>query len=214
MNIDNVHKIYEDMTYKEPINDKLCDCDVSEYVLDSSLYYLVCDNCGQCQDINKDYRINYSDLSSYKFIPKRFYKRSSYLKNKLKQLLHSYKPILPIDDIKILKKKVKHMNINNVNKYMKKKKLLKQYDPIKTFYYILNIQPPRIDESEMRRLINDFQIKEGVYKNNSYKRFNYNFILLKIFEEWGRGDLINCIKVLQDTTRIESHQKIYDELFN
>ena len=66
----------------------------------------------------------------------------------------------------------------------------------------------------MRKLIHDFQIKEGV------KKFIRDLILtlfylkyLKSAWPWGRKDLSNCIKLLQDTNRIESHQKIYNELF-
>jgi len=213
MNFDDVRKLYEEYFPTQVEDTSYCECGNTEFVLDNHLYYLVCDTCGQCQDINKEYCVNYNDMSRYVYVSKRYYKRSSYLRSKIRNLLHSHKPILDEVNLKVLKKKVKTITINQVTKFIKKKKLIKQFDPIKTFFHLKQMKPPNLNDIEINQLICEFKKKETVYKQNNYKRFNYNFLLLKIFEEWGREDLVNCIKVLQDNKRIEHHEIIYLQLF-
>ena len=90
MNFDDVRKLYEEYFPTQVEDTSYCECGNTEFVLDNHLYYLVCDTCGQCQDINKEYCVNYNDMSRYVYVSKRYYKRSSYLRSKIRHLLHSH----------------------------------------------------------------------------------------------------------------------------
>ena len=97
---------------------------------------------------------------------------------------------------------------------MKSKRLIKKYDPIKTLYLIKDVQPIQISDNLLCNLIDRFIVKEKVYRDNMIKRFNYNFVIYKIFEEMNQHHLFNYFKLLQDETIMAHHESIYNKLFN
>lgn len=212
LDIEKIHLLYED-TLDIKIDDKTCDCINNRFLPDNDNYYLVCNKCGIVKDTLDEYVINYTDKQNLCYVPKRYYKRSAYLRSKINSILKNKKPVLPDIHINKIKKKLKKINITTISKYMKKNKL-RDYDPIKTIFLIKGIRQLNMCSIDFNRLISDFNKKEKVYRNNNYKRFNYNFVLFKIFEEWNRPDLCLCLKALQDDNIIKKHNDIYDRLFN
>ena len=212
LDINKLHLIYEDNIN---INKKTytCDCINNNFINDNDDYYLVCDKCGTVKDIMYHNIMTYEDKQSLQYINIRCYKRSAYLRTKINNIIRSKKSELPNDYMIKLKKKVKKINITSIVKYMKKNKLMK-YDPVKTLFIIKKIKPINLCSFDFDKLIHDFNKKEKIYRDNNYKRFNYNFVLLKIFEEWNRPDMSECFKLLQDDDIIKKHQDIYDTIFN
>jgi hypothetical protein len=97
---------------------------------------------------------------------------------------------------------------------MKKKKLIKKYDPLKSLYQIKEMEPIQLADHLLVRLIDCFVKKEKIYKDNGHRRFNYNFVICKIFEEWNNVELFKCFKSLQDERIMNQHDAIYKQLFN
>ena len=211
MDIDLACKIYEESIYIYKEDSNKCNCDNSINVPDNTNYYLVCNQCGQCNDTVDEIIISHQNKHNYKYYNIRKYKRTSYLRYKLNEIVRSRKLVVPLIHINKLKK-LKKKNIGTITKYMKKHKLMK-YDHIKTLFKVKNVNPIILDDTEMIRLIHDFNKHEVIYRNNGYKRFNYNFVIMKIFENWKRTDLQEIIKLLQDSKIINKHQLIYDDLF-
>ena len=222
MNINELYKYCEDYCYENDMSKETesndCICGKDYELLDNDMYYIVCSKCGVCKDITTPSIVNYKSKydGSYTYMRNRCYKKSSYLRNKLNKILYPHKPRLNDLDISILQKKItgKRLTLINITKYMKKKKLVKQYDILKTYYHCIGKEPVRIGEEDMNKLVSVFKKKEIVYKRNNHKRFNYNFVLFKIFEEWNRTDLTYCLKPLQDRKRYQKHEVVYQKLFN
>jgi hypothetical protein len=222
MNTEELYKYGENYCFENDINKENnindCVCGKEYEMLDNDMYYIVCSECGICKDITYSTAVNYKNKydGTYTYVRNRCYKKSSYLRNKLNKMLYPYKPRLNDSDLKILQKKItgKRLTLITVNKYMKKNKLVKQYDVLKTYYHCIGKEPMRIGEEDMNKLVSAFKEKERVYKRKNYKRFNYNFVLFKIFQEWNRTDLANCLKPLQDKKRYQKHEVIYQKLFN
>lgn len=222
MNTEELYKYYEDICYENDVNKDIdeddCICGKEYELLDDDMYYIVCSKCGICKDITYPSAVNYKSKydGTYTYVRNRSYKKSSYLRNKLNKILYPHKPRLNNLDISILQKKItgKRLTLINITKYMKKNKLVKQYDILKTYYHLIGKEPVRIGEEDMNKLVSAFKKKESVYKRHNYKRFNYNFVLFKIFQEWNRTDLANCLKPLQDKNRYEKHEVVYQKLFN
>ena len=212
MDIDKLHLIYED-TLNIEINNNKCCCIDNNFIPDKDNYYLVCDICHLGVDTTKDICMSYEDKQSLQYVPRRYYKRSAYLRTKINNIIKSKKPILPDEHIKKIKKKFKIITMTVLSKYMKKHKL-KKYDPVKSIFLIKNIKPINMCSFDFDKLICDFNKKERIYRNNNYNRFNYNFVLLKIFEEWNRPDISICFKLLQDDDIYIKHQQVYDTIFN
>lgn len=214
MNDDDLYKYYtNNIEIVNNNNDSTCKCIDNNIVLDDCRYYNVCNKCGLCISVSNETVISYESMKSLMYTPKRCYTKISYLRIKLNNLLRSKKPVLDNKYMFRIRKKIKKVNINNVVKYMKKNKLM-MYDPLKTFYAIKKKDFIVLTNCQFERLLCDFKIKEKVYRDNKIKRFNYNFVLLKIFEEWKNTELIECIKLLQDDNILIRHQTIYDRIFN
>jgi len=213
MDIDDAYKYYRDnIEISNNNNDNTCNCIDNNIVSDISRYYNVCDKCGFCISTSNETVISYETMNSAIYIAKRCYTKVSYLRIKLNNLLRSKKPVLDNKYMFRIRKKLKKVSINTVIKYMKKNKLM-MYDPLKTFYAIKRKDCIVLTNCQFNRLLQDFKKKEKVYRDNKIKRFNYNFVLLKIFEEWDNKELIECIKVLQDDNILLRHQQIYDSIF-
>lgn len=212
LNIKNAHLFYEDMmgciTEPEPI----CECIDSTQISDKDNYYLICSGCGICIDTTKDKIFTYNETKNLYYRPKRQYKRSSYLRLKINQLFRNPLPPIPEQYLNILKKK-QNLNITILIKYMKKKKLIKKYDPLKSIFLIKDIEPIHMSDGMITRLIDCFCMKEKMYKEYGQRRFNYNFIILKIFQEWNEPELFKCFKSLQDQKIIQRNETIYNMIF-
>lgn len=217
MNDAELYKYYEDEIYNQSNNTikdhDTCVCENSIIVTDKDNYYNCCSQCGLCISYTDFVIDSHESRKNSIYVPNRRYTKLSYLRIKLNILLRSKKPIVDDICIKKMRKKIKNMSINSVIKYMKKNKLTK-YDPIKTFYKLKNKKCISLTEEQFIKLLHDFNNKERVYKEHNIKRFNYNFLLLKIFEEWTNTELIECVKLLQSDCILNKHQLIYDRLFN
>ena len=217
MNDLELYKYYEEEIYNQPNNtikdNDICVCENSIIVTDKDNYYNCCSHCGLCISYTNVVIDSYESRKNAMYVPNRRYTKLSYLRIKLNILLRNKKPIADDICIKKMRKKIKNMSINSVIKYMKKNKLTK-YDPIKTFYELKNKKCISLSEDQFIKLLHDFNNKERVYKEHNIKRFNYNFLLLKIFEEWKNTELIECVKLLQSDGILNKHQLIYDRIFN
>tara|TARA_R110002153_G_scaffold83478_3_gene209865 strand:+ start:1154 stop:1801 length:648 start_codon:yes stop_codon:yes gene_type:complete len=213
LDIDKIHLLYEDMIDIKIKYEDVCDCNNKIFIPDNNNYYLVCNKCGTVKDTIRHNIMTYEEKQSLRYTPKRYYKRSAYLRTKINNIIKSKKPVLPDEHIKKIKKKIKKINMTSLIKYMKKHKL-KKYDPVKSIFLIKNIKPINLCSFDFDKLIHDFNKKEKIYRDNNYNRFNYNFVLLKIFEEWDRPDMAVCFKLLQDDDIYIKHQTIYDKIFN
>lgn len=214
MDIDELYKYYDNsIDIIEKNNDNNCVCVNNNIVLDDSGYYNVCDKCGYCISTTNETIMSYESMKSLVYVPKRCYTKLSYLRIKLNSLLRNKKPVIDNRYVFKMRKKIKKITINAVVKYMKKNKLT-MYDPLKTFYVLKRKDFINLTNCQFERLLHDFKKKENVYSNNNIKRFNYNFVLLKIFEEWNNKELVECIKILQDEAILKKHQEIYKRIFN
>lgn len=217
MNDAELYKYYEEELYNQFNNtikdNDTCICDNSIIETDKDNYYNCCSQCGLCISCTDFVIDSYESRKNAVYVPNRRYTKLSYLRIKLNILLRNKKPIADNICIKKMRKKIKNISINSVIKYMKKNKLTK-YDPVKTFYELKNKKCISLSEEQFIKLLHDFNKKERVYKEHKIKRFNYNFLLLKIFEEWKNTELIECVKLLQSDGILNKHQLIYDRLFN
>ena len=209
--MDEIYKQYKDMFREAEPEQPLCLCNALQ-LPDESNTYLVCTSCGQCLDTIRHNEVDYSDQANFVYVARRHYSRSGYLRSKLNRLLLSKKDVLPDDKIQVVKKKIKQYTLSNLIKIMKKKKWMK-YDPVKTLFTLKGMRPLTINDVDINRLVHTFNRKEKVYRDHNYKRFNYNFVLQKIFEEWGRYDLLECVKALQDSSITLKHEEVYKYLF-
>ena len=213
MNLEEASRLYEEMTYIDSGDESMCECVDNIIIPDSNQFYLVCNKCGTVQGEAVHCVIDYNDRTNFMIKSRRYYKRSSYLRTKMNVLFRNKKQMIPDAQLKTILKKVKKINIGTLTKFMKKNKLM-AYDPIKTMFNIKKVAPVALSDEEMTRLLHNFNRKERVYRNNNYKRFNYNFILMKIFEEWERPDLLRCLRVLQDDKILDKHEQAYQQLFH
>ena len=213
LTIQNAHLYYEDMINKPVIKDNGCDCQDNQYAPDADRYFMVCNMCGECVDRVNETVISYTDSKYLQFRTKRSYKRSAYLRLKMNNIFRNKLPPMPEQHISILKKK-QNQNITSLIRYMKKKKLMKKHDPLKSLYLIKEIEPIQLSDNVLVRLIDCFCKKEKIYKDNNHNRFNYNFVIMKIFEEWNDVDLFKCFKSLQDERIMNQHDAVYKQLFN
>jgi len=212
LTIQNAHLYYEDMICKPIVRDSGCDCQDNQYTPDTDRYFMVCNMCGECVDLVNETVICYTDSKYLQFRTKRCYKRSAYLRLKMNNIFRCKLPSMPEQYINLLKKK-QNINITSLIRYMKKKKFMKKYDPLKSLYQIKEIEPIQLSDSVLVRLIDCFSKKEKIYKDNDHNRFNYNFVIMKIFEEWNDIELFKCFKSLQDERIMNQHEQIYNKLF-
>ena len=211
--IKNAHLFYED-TFEIPKTiDYKCDCYDNTYVEDMNGFFICCSKCGVCIDTTKEKVIGYIESKYLIYRNIRLYKRSAYLKLKLNNIFRNILPVLPEIHLSYLKKK-NNVNITDIIKYMKKKKLIKNYDPLKSLYIIKHIDPIQLSDRALYRLTDAFNKKEKIYHQNGYKRFNYNFLICKIFEEWNEQIYFECFKSLQDDAIMEKHSIVYNKIFN
>ena len=213
LTIRNAHLYYQDMMEVEPEKADKCNCQNNQLVADNDRYYKVCNMCGDCVDLVNETVITYAESKYLQFRTKRCYKRSAYLRLKMNILFRNKLPSMPEPHISLLKKK-QNQNITSLIRYMKKKKLIKKYDPLKSLYQIKEMEPIQLADHLLVRLIDCFVKKERIYKDNGYRRFNYNFVICKIFEEWNNVELFKCFKSLQDIRIMNQHDAVYNQLFN
>lgn len=215
LNIKNAHLFYEDLVdskNKQINNDNGCNCIDIPCVADIQHYYMVCSGCGNVNGYVNELTISYNESKYLRYRQRRSYKKSAYLRLKINQLFKNPLPVLPEHMINQLSKKA-NQDITSIIRFMKKKKIIKKYDPLKSLYRIKNIEPLQMTDGMLSKLIQTFCSKIKVYTQNNYKRINYNFIILKIFEEWNITDISQCFKLLQDSKIMKRNEEDYSKLF-
>jgi hypothetical protein len=204
-------KFYDDTYYND--NTEKCDCIDKTNIPDKDNFFFVCNKCGQCNEYVNKIIPSYNDKQYYTCIKKREYKKLTYLKLKINNLFRNNKKCLPYEHIEILKKK-ENINIKTLIKYMKKNKLIKIYDPLKSLCKIKTIEPIYISSNMIDKLITEFLKKENIYRENGVSRINYNHTILKIFQEWECQKLYMCFDSIQDKKIIQKHDIRYNMIFN
>lgn len=212
INMYDLYQEYENIETKKQINK--CECGNNNLVPDDNYCFFVCQDCGSCVEHINNYVLNYCDYGNYIFpTKKRYYKKTTYLRLKINNIFRNKKPILPDEYINILKKKAV-MNMRTIVKYMKKNKLIKLYDPLKSLYKIKSIPPIYLTEYLLNKLIKEFIKKEITYREHGIFRINYNHTILKIFQEIKQTDMYICFDSIQDKKIIDKHNTIYNKIFN
>ena len=210
MDLETASRLYEEYTYTEQnANDNKCDCINATQIPDANNYYLTCSECGICIDTVRHQIFEYSNNNV--FCAHRKYTRSSYIRNILNRIFYSKKEALSQEHISKIQKKCKTITIHTIIKYVKKQQL-RGVDIVKTLFLVKNKPFPSI-MGEVPNIIHSFNRKELTYRQNGYTRVNYNFLLMKIFQEMNRPDLEECVAVTRNKALYQKYQDVYNDIF-
>ena len=209
MDLETASRLYEEYTYTENNdNDYKCDCINASQIPDANEYYLTCSECGVCIDTIRHQVCDYDNNNVYH--AHRKYTRGSYIRNILNHMFYSRKKVLSQEHIRTIQK-FKTITIHTIIKYVKKQQL-RDVDIVKTLFLVKNKPCPTL-MGELPNIIHSFNRKELTYRQNGYTRINYNFLLMKIFQEMNRPDLEECVAVTKNKVLYQKYQDVYNDIF-